>query len=750
MLLKAFNKLIFALALSIFAILFCRLIFILSALAYFCPEGSLRVVQFYLVGSIIILGPGLLCHRFLYRGSKEFENRALFILSMGVSISGIFSWVTYVLGVHTTEMIIAFVCISILLGVVGIFPFVRKISIRNLYINFKEYWERESLFEHALLVVLVCVLCGYFEYVVGTPFKEWDAIVSWDKWSTDMAIRDGLGHYAMGGYPQFLPSLHSVFYQISNSARAILPPEQGLLHGFTIIFPIILLLALRSIGRAFNFSGNIAFALFIANTKIFADLLVGQVDIPLVAFIASGCAIAINLSSYKSSVMNFWVDCIVFGLIFFVILSIKTTGLLWLPIIILTVAYKHKCICLKRLFVATSIAVIFAAPYSVHQFYLSFNTNLIESSPFLHTFLIEVVHKSAFSTTFNDLFSLWTKLLLFFRMPSKLFTYSLIIFSILALRMLISKKTFIHTILAFGLFVLWFFTASYDFRNAYPIFCLVAILSSIILSESIQCLKKHKLNTGKTILCFCVSVVCICGIVSISWIGFWKSSLSVTHQLLSKPEISSSFKMDPKRRHNAFRSQGRVSEILLTSPIGVNAKHILVGDFLYRVLGTQGVYLIQHNAFNELMAGDLAIAHKKPLRPLPPKFVPIASFVGCNPYSMLYMYSPQFIDISYQLEAVSSNRYKIKLDSSLTEITPTNCGIVEITFKNKVKNGDITLRLKDMSLDPFSIFLNSINEGRVVRFIYWCPQNNDGKIPEFELQMLDKTNSIKFVKFSPI
>ena len=55
-----------------------------------------------------------------------------------------------------------------------------------------------------------------------------------------------------------------------------------------------------------------------------------------------------------------------------------------------------------------------------------------------------------------------------------------------------------------------------------------------------------------------------------------------------------------------------------------------------------------------------------------------------------------------------------------------------------------------MSLDPFSIFLNSINEGRVVRFIYWCPQNKDGKIPEFELQMLDKTNSIKFVKFSPI
>jgi hypothetical protein len=89
--------------------------------------------------------------------------------------------------------------------------------------------------------------CGFLLLVdvldaATSPLHSWDAVVTWDKWATQWALRSGLYHSTQGGYPQLLPMFSSLLYKTSGHPGP-LPIEQYALHVFHPLLGLLLLAA---------------------------------------------------------------------------------------------------------------------------------------------------------------------------------------------------------------------------------------------------------------------------------------------------------------------------------------------------------------------------------------------------------------------------------------------------------------------------------------------------------------------------
>ena len=94
-------------------------------------------------------------------------------------------------------------------------------------------------------VALFC--CGFlllmhlFE-AATSPLHTWDAVITWDKWATEWALRSNLYHCSQGGYPQLLAMFSSLLYKITGHLNP-LAQEQYALHAFHPLLGVLLLLA---------------------------------------------------------------------------------------------------------------------------------------------------------------------------------------------------------------------------------------------------------------------------------------------------------------------------------------------------------------------------------------------------------------------------------------------------------------------------------------------------------------------------
>ena len=95
------------------------------------------------------------------------------------------------------------------------------------------------------------LLLMFFLEAATSPLHTWDAVVTWDKWADQWAMRSNLYHCTQGGYPQLLPMFSSLLYKTTGHV-GMLPQEQYALHAFHPFLGLLLLLACVRAARLFE------------------------------------------------------------------------------------------------------------------------------------------------------------------------------------------------------------------------------------------------------------------------------------------------------------------------------------------------------------------------------------------------------------------------------------------------------------------------------------------------------------------
>ena len=282
---RAFNLVVF----SVLGYMALRVFWVWRVLDRSLPEGHLPVLRFLGIAGLISIAPGLGLLRLGRARVSSLSVKILLVIVLSLSASACLFWHLYLFGIYTKAASIGILLFMGCFGLYGLQPEITSCSLENL----RRRWTAISRGGRVGLLIGLVFLQGLFETAVGLPMVDWDALVSWDKWAVDMANRSGLGQYIMGGYPQLLPTLHSVFYKLAGTGGEVLPPEHLLLHGFNVLYVAVLMLSLWVLGRFLRFSWLVALAIYVLHRGTSVFLANGYVDTPLAAFVLATCAIIV-------------------------------------------------------------------------------------------------------------------------------------------------------------------------------------------------------------------------------------------------------------------------------------------------------------------------------------------------------------------------------------------------------------------------------------------------------------------------
>ncbi len=698
-----------------------RMFSVLGTLSLSCPDGAWPVVRFCLIAIILILGPGLFFSRVLRIDCGSLSLRLLLVVTMSMGFSVLFTWHLYFWGLYSRAVLVVGLLLMAIGGIYGIYRTSLVKRFRDLYVRCRALHPLDVLG----ITVGLLLFQGLFESGVGAPFMAWDAMVSWDKWAVDMSMRQGLGQYVMGGYPQFLPALHSIFYKISGTGGDVLPVEHLLLHGFVVIHVAVLMLSLWCIGRQLRIPGLLVFFVFVWNPEVFQSLVSGYADIPMVAMVVASFALAMafcrgtwGATSGRSA--EGWV----LSLSCFSMAFIKGNGILWTFCV---VVYMSVVLWKRRQkwvpFLTAALTGLYIVPFNGHQLWYSRHFELAERSPFLHAFTVVIAHTTAF-TPGQEHFRSWVdRLMVGYQVPAPLGPWVIFGSIVLVMWALCQRRLFYLSLLGLLMMVLWFYTSSYDLRNAFVPLCLICM--SMVAAPFDTRLG----NSGKTLrYALCLGVV---------WAGLATNGGQREWALMQKPFhrflLPPSFVLPSASRHMAIRPEGDIRNLLFDTPFGQRATHLNAGSILYRLLAPRGVYAINANSFQEVKRHDLLVRDWH--MGLPSGFVPVSTLLTRRGQS-LAMYMPVFYPVDAAVMAIggpedfvpipdsilkANRRYSISVPvpPAAPGLSTQRDGILSLQIAPPDAELVLTLDPSDASRDPYSGYFEAIRDGDRLRLLYW-------------------------------
>ena len=619
-----------------FSALAARFLWVVAALARALPEGPWSVARFGLVAAVACLAPGLALLRALRplgRTSAGLADGPLFVLSTSLAASGAAAWALYACGVYTRGATLALLALFAAAGAWGAAPLLSRRALRSAAARLR------AVPPGAWIAPLLAALLveGVFESALGRPFVAWDAAVTWDKWASDMGARTGLGAQLLGGYPQLLPAIRSIFYKAAATpAGAVLPAEQLLLHGFDAIFPAMLALALLSLGRRFRFSALLAFALLAACDPFFANFASGEADVPLAAFAAAAAALLPPLAEGRDDRRGL----APLALLLFATVFAKGAGVVLAAALVGAEALRDPRAARRVALPALLAAVALALPYLAHQLWLAAHPAAREASPFLVSLPLHAAHTRLFTPDLAHLGAMLRRLVAHRAAPDGSgFTLAILGAGLAAA--FVRRRTRAAALALLALLAFWFFTASYDWRNAFS----ALVLGAAVLAAAAAPLSRPFIREPRDrrivlyaivaagALLYALSMVAIAGVDRSGALGSFLSPVATRWRA---PKAAC---LPPETRHMAVRPGGDLRNILSEAPWAARAEHIWTGDPLYRLLAPKGCYAIQANAWRDAKPGDLFVATAAVPRP-PEGFVPIAELRRTPGYRALWMYRP--------------------------------------------------------------------------------------------------------------
>lgn len=612
------------------ALLLARFLFVCAALARALPEGPLPVVRFGLAAAAVCFGPGLALWRFS-RLPLAISEMAVFVPACGLATTGTAAWALYACGAWTRPAAHALLALFAAAGAWGSAPLLSRRVLRTVALRAVAL--PPAAWFGTLFVALFAE--GVFEAAAGTPFTAWDAVVSWGKWAADMGAREGVGAQLLGGYPQLLPALHSFFFKLAGTpADAVLPAEELLLHGFDAIFPALLGLSLLVLGKRHSFSAPLALAILAACDPFHADLAAGQADIPLAAFVAVLAALLPALTARRGVR-----SAIPLALLFYTVLFAKGSGVVFALTLLVYVGCLDGRPAARQAAAAFAIAFVPTLFYVLRQAWLSAHPAACESSPFLLALPFHSTHARLFSADLPHLAEMLRRLVACRAHPDA----SPVAFAVLGAGLgaaLVRRRTRGAALAVAVLLALWFFLASYDWRNAYPALALgAAVLAAAAFPASpVSFRRAFARNLPGGLL----PVLLWCALAATAAVGMVRNGAAAEFAapILRRWNAPKAARLPPGQRPMALRHQGPLRNLLFAAPWASRAEHIWAGDPLYRILAPKGCYSIQANAWKEARPGDLFVATAAQSRPSTRGFVPIARLRRMPGYRSIWMFRP--------------------------------------------------------------------------------------------------------------
>ena len=274
----------------------------------------------------------------------------------------------------------------------------------------------------------------------------------------------------------------------------------------------------------------------------------------------------------------------------------------------------------------------------------------------------------------------------------------------LAIAMLRYRKTQPLSVFCVVALAVWYFTASYDIRNAEIPFCLVAVTSVVLVVRTASAAKTRGPKSKAIALAVALPLLLL------SLPGLAHKPLQTLGLLARRPLPPDVWTADAPGRLRFFKPSSDLVNILDAAPYGTGATHVLAGNHDYRLFGERGVYATQLNAFESVAPGDVCLRIPAFMPPPPEPFL-LAAFVRrALPHRELWMASPADpVEVPFSLE-----------NDILSPENAPPCGILELEFDDPVPE-DASLACTNAEGDAalFAKYVQDAKDGKILRLLYW-------------------------------
>ena len=604
------------------------------SLATTAPHGPGSLVRFTLVTVVLCSGPGLFALRRFpdLDASRLGQGLWVVLISLGGNILAV--WLLYTLGLYTPAATWAVVTGSAVLGVLG----ARALRPAAAARAFHDWWISQPVLDRVVFAVLALDLALVCLQTAGTHFWAWDSIVSWDKWGCDMAERTGLGRYVMGGYPQMLPALYSVTYKLAGTWLQGLPDEQLLLHGLNAAFAVLLLAGLIRLCAVLRVRGSLAAVVLVGNQHLRGWFDLGYADIPATAVAIGSLALLLGRAQTvaemngRSRRAAGWL----LALPVFLMGFSKAQGLLYALLgfgaaLWLVPAGSRRSLA-AALGPGLAAGFVLVAPFYAHQLYYSRHSDRADPDPRCHTMIVEAAKPKLIDVSWaraleqgEDLAKAYRQMPALNRIDGSL--YGAVFWSAVLAAAFIRRLRVVAVMAAAG-YLLWFFTVSYDWRNAFVPLALFAVMIAGTVTALADRWRKPAW-AGSVLMALAVLFF------GTGWAWTVAKSGSGWRQAVFAPPM---WRTELEGRFQVASPGFRVVRVFLQeSPLGRRANRIYCANILYRYLGDKGVYTLKGNSFTDVRPGDLLLHSDG--EPFPQDFVPVAKMQSLV-YDTLAMVAP--------------------------------------------------------------------------------------------------------------
>ncbi len=700
-----------------------RMGYVWGTLAFSCPEGAWPVFRFAWTAVLLVFAPGLFLSRVLRFECRSFSIELLMGMVASLSVSVLGAWSLYFFGIYTRPVLLAGLGLLAAGGLYGMGGGALARRFRQLV----ERWGALSWPDRLGIAVGLIFLQGFFESNAGQLMMAWDSVVSWDKWAVDMASRSGLGQYVMGGYPQFFPTLHSVFYKIAGTtSESLLPMESMLVHGVYAVFVAILMLSFWCLGRQLRVPWWLAFAAFAGNQMVFSYLGAGYVDIPLAAMVCAACALAIAYGNgtWKAG-SGRCAEAGVLCLSLFAVAFMKGNGLVWAGFLLV-----YLIVLLRGqgrtgvAFGAAGLALLCVLPFYAHQVWYTLHFDLAEKSPFLHVFRLVPAHTSLFTPDAVHARAWIGRLMAGYGIPVSHAAWGAGLGLGLCAWALCRRRLFFFAFSGLVLFVAWFYTGSYDIRNALVPLALLAVAMAGALFDLPLGRWGGRIRVG------------VCGGAVAAWLilGPDYSVWAAWVRPFRPFPVPEAFSTPPETRFMTVRPWGELRLLLYDTPYGQRATHLNTAFFgLYRLLAPRGVYALNDNSYNEARRFDLLLRENSYMK-LPKGFVPVAVLHRTEEgRRTLCMYDPVFHPVDVKIRPAEPSGADVPMPGALLEAgriytiavadgPPADArrdGVLSLHVSPPDADVTVSFHPDDACRDPYVSYWRPVRDGGFIRLLYW-------------------------------
>ncbi len=720
------------------AVLVLCLAVLLADICRYAPWSKFRALQFYVEAVVLCIPLGLAAWlRIRPRSGNPFFFPT-FVLSVSLGGWMFLLFLVFALGVYFQPVAWT------LLVLCALWCGLELLRVRKRILPATLAWLRSfSPFDAAALFLVLAFLQSLFLWAAVRHMLSWDAFISWDCWASGAARAHWIANRIYGGYPQGISLLSSLFYKASlwPDAADALAPEHFHVHGFFVLYALELCLALLTLGRTFRFSGLFVLLCLFSSHFFWPDMArnqLGYADLPFAASILSALALAMEFSqSARRTLQETPGAEVALFCAFFAAFFTKGNSAATIPILAFFGAWLLPLRNSRLLKCLLAAAIPFAL-FLLHQWFFSRWTDWGCSNPAEHPMRMVTSHSYLFQANGAHLAAWLRRFPLELGIPdSWTWTFYAAVGLVSAFG-LVRRRSAFFLLSAAALWAIWFYTASYELRNALVPWILLLVGVALSLAEGIRVL----LPLQSPLRYAGVALVCAMCLFGGRLVLLQRPLAQAKNFSKSWRRLPTSFmtREDVCRRATFLRGHWK---FLTESPIAKAAEHSCISEHGFRPCSPKGGY----HAPDEPRANDLVFVCKTHPR-APNGYLLCSKIARLEFHRAIAIFEPPRHDV--KLSVATAGTFPNGPIAPGVSIPFTarpeedlygdggSWGVLELVFDQPAKKIRLRLAPESAALDPDAEIFASCPDGNALRLLFNLSRAK-GRQPVFVLENKGKT-----------